>query len=115
MQTSVTFALCLWAIVSADSVSRTATGVVGAAFAAVTFVAPGVLVWAQKYKKYVDHAEALDMRELIWLLARSGEPGTRQYPGLIERRSLCEAMRLLSPVVSELRSAPHHNRLGGAN
>lgn len=24
-----------------------------AAFAAVTFVAPGVLVWAQKYKKYV--------------------------------------------------------------
>ncbi|EPT04313.1 hypothetical protein FOMPIDRAFT_1021975 [Fomitopsis schrenkii] len=53
VQTSVTFALCLWAIVSADSVSRTATGVVGAAFAAVTFVAPGVLVWAQKYKNEI--------------------------------------------------------------
>lgn len=53
----------------------------------------------------VDHAEALGVRELIWLLARSGGLGTRQCPGLIERRSPCKAMRLLSPVVSELRSA----------
>ena len=53
VQTSVTLALCLWAVMAAASVSRTATGLVMAAFAAVTFEAPGVLVWAQKYKKYV--------------------------------------------------------------
>lgn len=105
VQTSVTLVLCLCAIMSAESASRTATGVVAAAFAAVTFVAPGVLVWAQKYKKYVDHAEALGMRELIWLLARSGGLGTRQCPGLIERRSLRKAMRVLSPVASELLGA----------
>ncbi|KAI0732381.1 phosphatidylinositol N-acetylglucosaminyltransferase [Fomitopsis betulina] len=53
VQTSVTLVLCLWAIMSAESASRTATGVVAAAFAAVTFVAPGVLVWAQKYKNEI--------------------------------------------------------------
>ncbi|KZT74637.1 phosphatidylinositol N-acetylglucosaminyltransferase [Daedalea quercina L-15889] len=53
VQTSVTLVLCLSSILSAESVSRTATGLVMAAFAAVTFVAPGVLVWAQKYKNEI--------------------------------------------------------------
>ncbi|KAH9835568.1 phosphatidylinositol N-acetylglucosaminyltransferase [Rhodofomes roseus] len=53
VQTAVTIILCLSSILSADSVSRTATALVFAAFTAVTFVAPGVHVWAQKYKNEI--------------------------------------------------------------
>lgn len=53
VQTSVTIILCLSSLASAESLSRTATGIAMAAFVSVTFVAPGVLVWAQKYKNEI--------------------------------------------------------------
>ncbi|KAH9937677.1 phosphatidylinositol N-acetylglucosaminyltransferase [Fomitopsis serialis] len=53
LQTAVTIALCLSSLLSAESLSRTATGAAMTAFVSVTFVAPGVLVWAQKYKNEI--------------------------------------------------------------
>jgi phosphatidylinositol glycan class C protein len=53
LQALLTLILCSIAVASVASLSTVATALFAAVFLSVTFIAPAMLVWAQKYKNEI--------------------------------------------------------------
>jgi len=74
LQALLTLSMSMLSLVLTASLSTTVSYIYAATLVFVTFIAPGVLVWAQKYKKYALHLH-LQVSWLIWYIARSEAPG----------------------------------------
>lgn len=86
LQALLTFSLSTLCLSLSASLSATVSYLYAATLVLVTFVAPGILVWAQKYKKCVFVPTRLPTSELTYLVARSEVPGTWLSQRLIDMR-----------------------------
>lgn len=73
----ITLLLSLLSVYLTASLSATVSCIYAVTLVLVTFIAPGVLVWAQKYKKYaLSLIQLVTTCLLIYFIARSEVPGT---------------------------------------